>query len=620
MCGIAGLAGANDRNALERMTRALRHRGPDAEGFFQDEAGGVGLGHTRLSILDHSGGSQPMVTADGQLVVVFNGEIYNHREIRARLIEKGHRFRTDHSDTEVLLHGYRQWGRDLPEKLNGMWAFAIFDHAAGEFFLSRDRFGQKPLYYAFRNGRFAFASELTALVEHGGLAVSISPQGLRKYFGYGFIPAPHTFYDRVLKLPAGCNLRVDTSDLSHSVTCYWDYLPEPVPVPGPTQEEEWCEQLRELLRQAVGRRLEADVPLGVFLSGGIDSGSVTACAAEALGSGGSLRTFSIGFDESSFDETPYFERVARRFGTLHQSSTVSQRVIRERWASMVAGMDEPMGDCSFLPTYILCEETRRQVTVALGGDGADELFAGYDPFRALRWADWYARLAPRPVHAGIRMAAGLLPVSFRNFSLEFRIKKTLQGLGFPRRLWNPVWLSPLEPREIGELLGTPVDPEDLYSEAIACWEGCAADSLVDRTIQFFIKLYLQDDILTKVDRAGMLHSLEVRSPFLDIDLVNFVRRLPWQVKCRRGCTKYLLKKALEPMLPKDVIHRPKKGFGVPLAEWFRNWEFDLEGLPAEIDRAEVRRRIAEHRAKRRNDRLFLWNTVLLSAYCARPPA
>lgn len=615
MCGIAGFAGTFDQARLHAMIRDLRHRGPDAEGFHIDEAAGIGLGHARLSILDHAGGAQPMLTADAQLAVAFNGEIYNHRALRKELERLGHVFQSDHSDTEVLLHGYREWGTGLCEHLNGMWAFAIHDRRSGVLFLSRDRFGQKPLYYATSGNAFVFASELAPLVRHGNVGSALSAKGLQKYFGYGFIPAPWTLYDGIWKLPAGHHLTVSLPELRLECRQYWEYIPEPEEKTGKRWEEDCCEALREAIRQAVERRMEADVPLGIFLSGGIDSSSVTAFASAAGNCRGPLMTFSIGFNETSFDESSYAGLVAGRFATDHHTVTVSQETIRNRWENIVKGLDEPMGDSSLLPTYVLCEETRRHVTVALGGDGADELFAGYDPFRALRWADLYQRFLPKPVHRGICLAASCLPVSFSNMSLDFRIRKTLQGLDYPPRLWCPVWMSTIEPRDLAQILRMPVDPEDLYAEAISHWDNCRSPHLVDRTIQFFIKMYLQDSILTKIDRASMFHSLEVRSPYLDIDLVNLVRRIPWHLKLHGGETKHILKRALEPILPHEVIRRPKKGFGVPLAQWFVTWPFTLDHLPGTMVREHIEQRIQAHRRHLRDDRLFLWNTTLLDVYC-----
>ncbi|MBW2271805.1 MAG: asparagine synthase (glutamine-hydrolyzing) [Deltaproteobacteria bacterium] len=612
MCGIAGFIGNGDVALLGEMTDALRHRGPDARGLWWDAERRIGLGHRRLSIVDLESGDQPMWSADGELAVVFNGEIYDSMALRAQLEERGHRFVSHHSDTEVLLHGYREWGDDFVERLNGMWAFALFDKRRGRLLLSRDRFGKKPLYYSMQRGTFAFGSELKALLRHPDVEAVISRPALRKYFAYGYIPAPHSLYAGVHKLPAGCNLSLELAGGEPKISRYWEFTLEPFDHTPPRAEEQWGEQLVELLDAAVSRRLISDVPLGVFLSGGIDSSAVAGLAARHLPPG-ELRTFAVGFREASFDESIHAERAAAHVGSRHRCATLSPDAALEVLPEILAGLDEPMGDSSLLPTWLLCREARREVRVALGGDGADELFAGYDPFRALRLAETYDRVLPRRVHQAIRLLAARLPTSHRNISFDFKVKRALAGLSYPSRMWNPVWMGPLEPGQIEELFAEPVDPEELYSEAIECWERCAGESPVDRTLQFFTRLYLENGILAKVDRASMLHGLEVRSPFLDIELVDFVRRIPHRYKLRGGETKYLLKRALEPLLPREILYRKKKGFGVPVGRWFKDGQLGWDTGPAAAGfHAGFRERLlAEHRSGRADHRLYLWSQWLL---------
>jgi asparagine synthase (glutamine-hydrolysing) len=594
------------------MNDALVHRGPDAEGFWADRESGVFLGHRRLSVIDIAGGSQPMWTADRSLGIVYNGEIYNCRELRGVLEQKGHLFTTDHSDTEVLLHGYREWGHDLLPRLNGMWAFALYDVKKREIFLSRDRFGKKPLYYMTSPRAFIFASELSALVKHPCCTPSVSKLSLKKYFAYNYIPAPYSLYESVCKLPAGHNLVYSLSDKKPRVEKYWEFVLEPFETLPRNAETVWCGELRALLDVAVQRRLAADVPLGVFLSGGIDSTAVAWYAAQHTGAK-KCSTFSIGFDEPSFDETEYAHYAATLLGTDHHHRMFSLETARPLLDDIVAKLDEPFGDPSLLPTYLLCKEARRHVTVALGGDGADELFAGYDPFRALHAAEMYHALFPRPVHAAVRAVVARMPVSHVNMSADFRVKRTLRGLSFEKRLWNPVWLGALDPVEIGDLFAEPCAVEEVYAEAIDCWESCAQKSLVDKTMQFYVRMYLQNDILAKIDRASMMHSLEVRSPFLDIDLVDFVRRIPAAYKYRNGRTKYLLKKALEPILPEKILYRKKKGFGIPVGKWFKNGDLSLTEPPAVsgCNQVFVRNQVREHRNSTSDNRAFLWNMWLL---------
>ncbi len=611
MCGICGFVGAGDASDLAAMNAALARRGPDGEGTFHDPAAGVWLAHRRLAIIDLKGGRQPMATPDGDLVVTYNGEIYNHQELRRQLEDRGHVFASGHSDTEVLLHGWREWGESLPERLNGMWAFALYDKPRRLLYLCRDRFGKKPLFYAARPGLFAFASELASLAGHGGLSLTVSRAALRKYFAYGFIPAPNALYEGVRKLPGGAGLVLDAATLEPRLRRWWSFCLAPTDRIPANPEREWGGRLRELLDAAVRRRLMADVPLGVFLSGGVDSSAVTAFAARHAPG---LRTFSISFDEPSFDESAKSRRAAAWCGTEHLDARLSLDAALALMPNIAARLDEPMGDASLIPTSLLCRETRRHVTVALGGDGADELFAGYDPFRAIGAAKAYARLVPRPAHKALTLLAARLPVGHGYMHVSFKINRFLRGLGQAPKLWNPVWLGPLAAAEVAELFQEPVDPEDLYSEAIETFEACPSTDLVDKTMEFYTRLYLQDDILVKTDRAGMMHSLEVRAPFLDIELVDFARTIPHHYKLRRGTTKYILKKALEPVLPHDIIFRKKQGFGMPVGRWLADGALCLgqaSTLETGLAPGCIANRAAEHRAGTADHRLFLWNLWLL---------
>ena len=605
MCGIAGFVGKGSPEDLRRMTRLLIHRGPDAEGYLEEPAAGVHLGHRRLSILDLEGGAQPMSTADKTLHIVFNGEIYNHPELRKDLEAAGCDFQTDHSDTEVLLHGYRVWGEGLVERLNGMWAFVIWDSSKNRIFASRDRFGKKPFYWFFREGTFGFASELKALLAHPSAPRSISAAARRKLFAYALVPAPHSMIAGISKLPGGCHLTLEAGSEPH-VHRYWKFQIEPEE--RGLSDDDLASELRELLDRAVRRRLVADVPLGIFLSGGIDSSAVAALAARHAGTE-KLRTFSVGFKEATFDESVYAAQVAKMLGTAHQCEILDLPAARDLLPGLLSSVDEPQGDNSLLPTWLLCGFTRKHVTVALGGDGGDELFAGYDTFRGLAMAETYSRVIPGPIHAGIRALIAKLPVSHSNLSIDFKLKRGMRGASHPAKIWNPVWLGALEAGEIADFLGGPADIEDLYSEAISAWEECESRNIIDRTLEFYTKIYLQDGILAKVDRASMLHSLEARSPFLDIDVANFARKLPHRFKLRNGTTKYLLKRALRGVLPDEIIDRKKKGFGSPVGAWLK------EGLltPKSQDPF-VQSRIKAHREGRADERLFLWCQLAFEAW------
>ena len=500
-----------------------------------------------MAIIDIAGGVQPMWNEDRNIGVIFNGEIYNHRELRNELVAKGHRFHSDHSDTEVLVHGFEQWGSSLVERLNGMFAFAIYDRCRRSLFLARDRFGEKPLYYCHHQHGFAFASELSALGAHPAVKGTLSLRALQKYFAYGYIPAPLAMLDGCKKLPGGCHLtyNLDKGDLS--VRRYWRFHIEPDESLRDGDENLLAEQLRALLIQATRRRLVSDVPLGIFLSGGIDSSGVLASAAQNI-EPRELATFTIGFNEPSFDKSVYALSVAQFFGTKHHCEVLDLSAAQKLIPKVLRNLDEPLSDPSIIPTYLLSRHTRRHVTVALSGDGGDELFAGYDPFVALNPASLYHALVPRGLHRGLRRLADLLPISAKNMSYDFKVRRTLMGLSYPPAMWNPIWLAPIEPALMNELFEAPLSAEDLYEEAIALWNS--GESIGDQTLEFYTNYYLQDDILMKVDRAAMMVSLESRAVFLDNDLVEFCRCLPYRFKYRYGVRKYLLKKALAPLLPK----------------------------------------------------------------------
>jgi len=602
MCGIAGFVGSGTRDDLLRMTRCLADRGPDDEGFWEGD--GVYLGHRRLSILDLEGGAQPMWSADNTRAIVFNGEIYNFAELRKELETAGQVFRTHHSDTEVLLAAYAVWGEAMVERLNGMWAFVIYDKKTRRLFGSRDRFGKKPFYYhhAPSRGLFVFSSELDSLLQHPAVPRGISPPAVRKYFAYGYVPAPLAMTEGARKLPGGHSLSLDLQTGALRVLSYWSYQPAPeegIPL------GRRIEELRELLRAAVRRRMVADVPLGIFLSGGIDSSLVAALAAEELPRG-DLQTFSIGFDEASYDELPYAAEVAKVIGSRHRTDKLSLRTARSLLPEIYSRLDEPNGDSSLLPTFLLSKFTRRSVTVALGGDGGDELFAGYEPFRALRFARLYRNLAHKALHPAIIALADRLPVSHRYLSFDFALKRFVRGAAQDPALWIPSWMAGMDLEDLRECFGDRIKLEDVFSEAIEAWDSIETDDFVDKATAFFVRLYLQESVLAKVDRASMMNGLEVRAPFLDIDVVNFARRLPSSLRLRGGTGKYLLKSAARGIVPDNIINRRKKGFGVPVGAWFASGDLRID--PAAMPCPAVAERLQnEHRSGAKNHRLFLWN-------------
>ena len=570
MCGIAGIfdstdRGEIDRRLLERMNASLFHRGPDAAGLHLEP--GLGLAHRRLSIIDLSTGQQPLYNEDGSVVVVFNGEIYNFQELAKELTACGHTFRT-HSDTEAIVHGWEQWGEACVTRFRGMFAFALWDRNRETLFLARDRLGVKPLYYAqLPGGLWIFGSELKALLVHPALPRDIDPLAVEEYFAYGYVPEPRTAFKGVFKLPPGSTLTLKRGAPPSQPVEYWDVPFKPA---GPITEEEAGEELIRRLRESVKLRLISDVPLGAFLSGGVDSSAVVAMMAGLAAE--PVVTCSISFGDPAFNESAYAEAVAQRYRTQHHVEQVDPDdfSLVDRLARLY---DEPYADSSAIPTYRVCELARKTVTVALSGDGGDESFGGY---RRYRW------------HVNEERVRSLLPLKLR------RPVFGLLGWLYPKADWAPRVFrakSTLEAlaRNSVEAYFHSVSMlhdgmrRDLFSERFRSeLQGYAAVEVLKRhaarapsdhplsLIQYLdLKTYLVGDINTKVDRASMAHSLEVREPLMDHPLVEWLSSLPPDFKLRNGEGKVLLKKALAPYLPPEILYRPKMGFAVPLAQWFR---------------------------------------------------
>jgi asparagine synthase (glutamine-hydrolysing) len=544
------------------MTRTLAHRGPDDEGYFDGPR--AWLGHRRLSIIDLSTGHQPLFSADGSVVVVFNGEIYNYLELRAELLALGHTFLTQ-SDTEVLTAAYRQWGVSMLARLNGMFAFALWEPATQKLLLARDRMGKKPLYLAKWHQGLAFASELKALLCHPGVKRDIDLASLQRYLLCDAVPAPGSILQGVGKLPAGGYLQWEAGRVVHEGT-YWDLsFPEPLQIsPRELEQETW-----RRLRQAVGLRLRSDVPLGVFLSGGIDSSAVLAAMSELVDPS-TISTFSIGFRDPSFDESSHARKVAAHFGTQHHEKTLEPSDLTQDLPQILGALDEPLADPSLLPTLALCKFARQQVKVALSGDGGDELWLGYPTFGAQRLSAALGHL-PTALLRALPLAANALPVSTKNWSADYRAKRFAAGLQYPNLLQHFVWIGSFAPAAQRALFAA-----DLRAELASPFDFIEAHrergrfrSDYDALAYLYAKVYLGDCVLVKVDRASMAHALEVRSPLLDVNFVEFVAQLPTHLKLHRGTSKVLLRRALQAKLPPEILARPKKGFGIPIAEWFK---------------------------------------------------
>ncbi len=554
---------------LRGMNDIQSHRGPDQHGIHLEP--GLGLGHRRLSIIDLSGGRQPLFNEDGSVVVVYNGEIYNFQALATELAGRGHRFRT-HSDTEVIVHAWEEWGADCVHRFRGMFAFALWDRGRQTLFLARDRLGIKPLHYAWLgDGGLIFGSELKALRQHPDLPRDMAPEAVEDYFAFGYVPEPRTIYAGAHKLPAGHHLLVRRGAARAEPRRYWD-----VPFDaGPNMRAASAgDELLERLAEAVRLRLIAEVPLGAFLSGGVDSGAVVALMAQIMAADGAgpVRTCSISFGDPAFNESRYAEQVARRYATDHHSEQLD--VDRLDLLDTLAGLyDEPYADSSALPTYLVCGLARQRVTVALSGDGGDENLAGYKRYR------W---------HLDEQRLRGLLPLAVRRALFEPLGRAYPPLLGAPRFLRAKATFQALTRDPVSGYFNIIAVLEDdlrerLYSPAFKDrLQGYRAVEVLRRhanasptdhalsMVQYLdMKTYLVDDILTKVDRASMAHALEVRVPLLDHELVEWMSSLPPALKLRGGDGKHLFKAALRSHLPEDLLYRPKMGFAVPLASWFR---------------------------------------------------
>lgn len=625
MCGIIGFINFDqthpaDQTVARAMNAAILHRGPDEDGFYFKQH--VALGMRRLSIIDLAGGQQPISNEDGTVWVVFNGEIYNFPALREHLLARGHRLKT-HSDTETIVHLYEEYGDDLVQHLNGMFGFALWDERRQRLLLARDRMGEKPLYFTQTQTAFVFASELKALVEHPSVERRINLLALRKYLQYEFVPSPHTMLADVHKLLPAHRLIFERGQWR--TERYWQLNYDSARLK--ISEEDAAEEVRRRLREAVRMRLVSDVPLGVLLSGGIDSSSVAEMACEAAGE--RVKTFSIAFEEKSFDESSYARQVAEQLGTEHYEQRFTERQMLEIVPEIPRLLDEPLGDGSLIPTFLLSQFTRQHVTVALGGDGGDELFAGYPTYGAHRMARLYQRL-PRFFRRGvIEPAVARLPVSTENLSFDFKAKRFVRGASHAAGMRHTIWMGSYDPLQQRELLRPEVlaaCPDEIVFDEVLAYDRLNGDSKID-LIEQMMKLdathYLSECVLFKVDRASMAASLETRAPFLDHTFVEFVLQLPVEMKLKGLTGKYILKKAMRGRLPDDVIDRPKKGFGMPVAKWvkgeLRNLVHDTfapdrlrrQGL---INPEYVQKMLREHERGVADHRKLIWTLLMFELW------
>ncbi|HZI17560.1 MAG TPA: asparagine synthase (glutamine-hydrolyzing) [Pyrinomonadaceae bacterium] len=627
MCGIAGfVAGGGAPDAaggarlLDRMCRVIAHRGPDDQGTAL--VGEAALGMRRLSIIDLAGGRQPMNGCTEQLTVVFNGEVYNFAELRRDLEARGHRFRT-HSDTETIVHAYEEYGPRCVEHLRGMFAFAIWDSEARELFVARDRAGKKPLYYTLTpRGSLVFGSELKCLLEHPEVGREVEPAALDAYLTFGYVPDPLSIFRGVWKLPPGSHLAFGPGG-EPRVERYWDFPYGPGEAAGKVDEGELIEELRALLDEAVRVRLVADVPLGAFLSGGVDSSTVVGLMARH--SSRPVKTFSIGFREDSFDELAYARLAARHFSTEHHEFVVTPEVCHHV-DDLVRHFDEPFADSSALPTYVVSKMAREHVTVALSGDGGDELFAGYTRYGVDRRREKFARL-PRLVRSGLmaplsrRLPHGAPGRNFINNVALDPLDRYLDSLSVFNQLGRTALYSGAFR---AALRRAGANDEGAFGDFREIAAGCPSADALDRLLYLDSRTYLPGDILVKVDRMTMAASLEARVPLLDHKLVEFVcRRIPSSLKYDGAETKAIFKRAVRGLVPDELLDRPKQGFGVPVDQWInrelraRMRETLLEQRTRErgyFDPSYVGLLLDEHARGRRDHSARLWALFVLELW------
>ncbi len=606
------------------MIRQLKHRGPDFQGGWWQPGrfdAAVGLGHARLSIIDlSSGANQPFFNADQTIGIVFNGEIYNYLSLKEELQQSGkYTFRTT-SDTEVLLYLYEEYGEDLFGKINGMFAFAIYDFRTGKTLLARDRMGKKPLHYSIKGDTLIYGSEPKSLLQHPLVSKTISPDALNAYLTFEYVPTPYSIYQDIQKLEPGHYLLFEKGQVTARKP-FWTVQFNHQPITFETA----LNRFDELLNDATASRLVADVPLGVFLSGGLDSSTIAYYAQK--NSDRPIQTFSIGFKEKSYDEADYARAVAKHLGTDHHEKVLTARDSLDLLPGIATELDEPFADASIIPTYLLSQFTREQVTVALGGDGSDELLAGYPTFTSDYVRGVYGRM-PKLMHSLANRVAELIPVSDNNISLDFKAKQFLKGFQEKPAYTHTLWLGSFSPAQKRSLLSADVLARLTDRTGLGLIDKHLANlpastSAFDQTSYIYYMTYLLDDILVKVDRASMYNSLEVRAPFLDYRIVDFANSLPESFKRKGLSGKYILKALMRNKIPNEIIDRPKKGFGIPLSQWLRN---ELKPLCNELlsdaslqqhglfDPAYVRQLQQEHYAGKQNHRKLLWTLMVFQQW------
>jgi len=634
MCGICGKVSLNSDSSINeglvrRMCSVLAHRGPDDEGVYigpspypspqRGEGVRVCLGHRRLSIIDLSpAGHQPMSNEDGSVWIVMNGEVYNFLELRDALEKKGHCFRS-RTDTETLLHLYEEKGIDCLKDLRGAFVFALWDGRKKRLFIARDRIGKKPLYYSCKSNTLIFASEVKAILQDPDVSIEVNRSAITDYLSYGYTPTPETMFKGIMKLPPAHFMIYENGNMK--IERYWELdfskklnLSEP----------EYCARIMDLLEDSTRIRLISDVPLGAFLSGGIDSSAVVYMMSKL--SPGRVKTFSIGFEEESHSELRYARVIARHFGTDHHEYIVKPRAI-EILPKLVWHYNEPYADSSALPSYYVAKMTRQEVKVALNGDGGDEDFGGYERFMAARFAEIFRKIPERLRRSIISPLVNRLPESLRFNHPATKLKRFLQMAALPYRERHYNWVTIFRDAEKRDLFTgqfkKEIDGKNSFYSLESAFGECGSRDIVDMVMSTDIKTNLLDDLLVKMDIATMANSLEGRSPFLDQKMMEFAASIPSDAKIKGTRLKYILKKALSGILPKEILSRGKMGFGIPVDKWFRN---ELKSYSYQIlmsdrcinrnyfERQAIKRLLDDHSGARANNGARIWSLLNLELW------
>lgn len=626
MCGIAGILRTSDNaptlhsNVIEHMTNSLIHRGPDTSGHYVDHR--MALGMRRLSIIDLATGDQPMTNEAQSIHLVSNGEIYNFPELRAQLTKLGHSFASS-SDTECLVHGYEEWGENLFSRINGMFATAIWDPNQDTLLLARDRTGIKPLYYTVSNGLLIFGSELKAILSCNYVNAELDLKSLGFYLSMENVPSPKSIFKDIHKLRSGHYLRVTGGEVTEIQ--YWDFqlnrsenTTDQSPLSRP-------HEFRGILQNAVQSEMASDVPVGVLLSGGLDSSAIAALAARETTH--RLQTFSIGFDEPSFDESKFAREASSHIGTDHYEKQLTASDLQQALPKINVFLDEPLADASIIPTFLVSKFAREHVKVVLGGDGGDEMLAGYSTMQAHKVATAY-RMLPSPIRDYlIPKIAQLIPVGHNDFSFDFKVSRFIRGASVSRSLQHQMWLGSFYGKQLDDLLNDDVKEQMLAADVELLvgqeLDNCQADDQMNRLLRQDMRFYMEGGILTKVDRASMSVSLETRVPFLNKIVLDYLESTPVSLKLRGFKRKWLLRQAMKDLLPKNILDRKKKGFSMPVAKWLAEDLHDLAraylsperiGKDGLFNPNYVTALLDDHTKRRRNHHKLLWTLLMFQLW------